>query len=100
MIYTVFKEYDCYRVVYDPISQRDIGDCAIIKNLLFQAHSFCSKMMNLECLIWLCRRKTFSEVRKMHACNELKGLHKTQGGRFLSTNICFLTSFQNKMFVI
>lgn len=37
-------------------------------------------MMNLECLIWLCRKKTFSEVRKMHACNELKGLHKTQKG--------------------
>lgn len=32
-------------------------------------------MMNLECLI-----KTFSEFRKMHACNELKGLHKTQKG--------------------
>lgn len=31
VIYTVFKEYDCYKMVYDPISQRDIGDCAIIK---------------------------------------------------------------------
>lgn len=24
------REYVCYRMVYDPISQHDIGDCAII----------------------------------------------------------------------
>lgn len=58
VIYTVFKEYDCYRVVYDPISQRDIGDCAIIKTFYsrpifvakkhFQKSEKCMHVMSLK----------------------------------------------------
>lgn len=33
-------------------------------------------MMNLECLIWFCRKKIFLEVRKMYVCNEFKGFYK------------------------
>lgn len=47
MIYTVFKEYDCYRVVYDPISQRDIGDCAIIKTFYSRPIHDESRMSNM-----------------------------------------------------
>lgn len=77
MIYTVFKEYDCYKMVYDPISQRDIGDCAIIK-------TFYSRPIHSvpKCLIWLCRKKHFQKSEKCMHVMSLKVSTRHKGGDF------------------